>query len=29
MSPAFDLIPFLVPCAIVVGCLVAMILHKG
>lgn len=29
MSPAFDLIPFLVPCVLVAACVLAMIVHKA
>ena len=28
MAPSFDLIPFLVPCVLVVACVIAMIVHK-
>jgi hypothetical protein len=28
MAPAFDLIPFLVPCVLVAACVIAMIVHK-
>ena len=28
MAPAFDLIPFLMPCVLVTACVIAMIVHK-
>lgn len=28
MAPAFDLIPFLVPCVLVAACTIAMLVHK-
>ena len=28
MAPAFDLIPYLVPCVLVTACVIAMIAHK-
>lgn len=28
MAPAFDLIPFLVPCVLLTACVIAMMVHK-
>lgn len=28
MAPAFDIIPFIVPCVLVAACVIALLVHK-